>query len=189
MVLQEYKSFRNVHITLLPPELSKGEFLEQLCNWESSDSYQVPWGFCWPELPFSSPNFFPSNCTYSWRNSRFAIFFPLFVKVLSTAVHQPQRGCFQEKKKPEQFCNKPSKQICSRGSKAANPVPLLFLCSPPMDMLLYPKCCIKVLVRPSVLTHLLLLPIAAMALFTQQCISKRRFLLLSPKMRALGVSV
>lgn len=61
MVLQEYKSFRNVHITLLPPKLSKGEFLEQLCNWESSDSYQVPWGFCWPELPFSSPIFFQAT--------------------------------------------------------------------------------------------------------------------------------
>lgn len=86
-------------------------------------------------------------------------------------MHRSQCGCF--KKKPEQFCNLPGKQVCTRGSKAANAVLLLFLRSPPMHVLLHPKCCGKVLG----LTYLPLLQIAVMTLFTQQCISKKHFLL------------
>lgn len=66
--------------------------------------------------------------------------------------------------------------MCTRSGKAVNAAPLLFLCTPPMDMLLYPKHSVKVL-----LTHLLLLPIAAMNLITEQCIGRKHFLLSEQK--------
>lgn len=119
MVLQEHKRFRNVHIVLLQKNLSKGTFLEQLRNWDSSKSHRVPRALCWPEPPFSSPSLFQATApTVEGLPFSPHSFCDRLVAVLSTAVQQRQRGCFR--KTTEQFCNKPSKQVRPRRSRKGN---------------------------------------------------------------------